>query len=113
MKGRYDATIERRCGRTIEFGFTSVVKRSQPSKNQDLTLAQNDAVKIEMAPFLEIIRLEYAYNFWYFLPFTQHEGLMHCFGDLGVSKWLLSWGLLGSFIFVWALGWVQQSAGVE
>ena len=38
---------------------------------------------------------------------------MHCFGGLGVSKWLLSWGLLGSFIFIWALGWVQQSDGVQ
>ena len=38
---------------------------------------------------------------------------MHCFGGLGPSKQLLSWGLLGHFIFIWALGWVQQSAGVE
>jgi hypothetical protein len=53
------------------------------------------------------------YNFGYFLPVTQHETLMHWFGGLGPSKWLLSWGLLGSFVFIWALGWVQQSTGVE
>jgi len=63
VKGRSDVTIEQRFGRVIEFGCISVAKRSQPPKNQDLTLAQNDAVKIEMAPFLEKIRLEYLYNF--------------------------------------------------
>ena len=63
MKGRSDVTIEQRFGRVIEFGCISVAKRSQPPKNQDVTLAQNDAVKIEMAPFLEKIRLEYLYNF--------------------------------------------------
>ena len=49
MKGRSDVTIERRCGRMLEFGCTSVAKRSQPPKNQDLTLAQNDAVKVNLA----------------------------------------------------------------
>jgi hypothetical protein len=78
-----------------------------------LTLAQNDAVKIEMAPFLEKIRLEYLFNFWYFLPATQHERLMHWSCGLGASKWIFSWGLLGSTIFFAALGWAQQSAGVE
>ena len=63
MKGRSDVAIERRCGRVIEFGRMSVAKLSQPPKNQDFELAQNDAVKIEMAPFLKIIRLEYLYNF--------------------------------------------------
>ena len=38
---------------------------------------------------------------------------MHCFGGLGPSKWLLSWGLLGFSNFIWALERVQQSAGVE
>ena len=33
----------------LEFGCTSVAKRSQPPKNQDLTLAQNDAVKVNVA----------------------------------------------------------------
>jgi hypothetical protein len=63
VKGRSDVTIEQRFGRVIEFGCISVAKRSQPPKNHDLTLAQNDAVKIEMAPFLEKIRLEYLFNF--------------------------------------------------
>ena len=49
LKGRSDVTIERRCGRFIEFGCTSVAKRSQPPKNQDLTLAQNDAIKVNVA----------------------------------------------------------------
>ena len=38
---------------------------------------------------------------------------MRCFGGLGASKWLLSWALLGSSIFLGALGWAQQSDGVQ
>jgi hypothetical protein len=49
LKARSDVTTKRRCGRVIEFGCTSVAKRSQPPKNQDLTFAQNDAAEIEMA----------------------------------------------------------------
>ena len=56
-------TTERRRGRFIEFGCTAVSNRRHPLKNEDFTFAQNDAVKIKMAPFLEIIRLEYLYNF--------------------------------------------------
>ena len=63
MKARSDVTTERRRGRVIEFGCTAVSNRRYPPKNEDFTFAQNDAVKIEMAPFLEIIRLEYLYNF--------------------------------------------------
>ena len=63
MKGRSYVTIDRRRGRFIEFGCTSVAKCGQSPKNEDFTFAQNDAVKIEMAPFLEKIRLEYLYNF--------------------------------------------------
>jgi hypothetical protein len=112
LKGRSDVTIERRCGRFIEFGCTAVSNHRHPPKNPDLMFAQNDAAKIEMAPFLKKIRWEYLYNFWYFLPATQHEGLMHCFCGLGASKWIFSCGLLGSIVFFGALGWAQQSAGV-
>jgi len=49
LKGRSGATIERRCGCIIEFGCTSVAKRSQPHKNQESQLVENTALKVNVA----------------------------------------------------------------
>ena len=49
MKGRSDVTIEQRFGRVIEFGCTSVAKRSQPPKNQESEFIEKSALKVNVA----------------------------------------------------------------
>jgi hypothetical protein len=49
LKGRSDTSTERWCGRVIEFGRTSVAKRSQPPKNQESQLVENTALKVNVA----------------------------------------------------------------
>jgi hypothetical protein len=49
LKARFDITTERRCGCVIEFGCTSVAKRSQPPKNQESELVENTALKVNVA----------------------------------------------------------------
>ena len=112
LKDWFDDSVERRCGRVIEFGCTTAAKYRYLCKNQDLRFARIHAAEVNMALLLGKIHLEYLYNFWYYLHVTQSERLMHCSGGMGHSKWFVLWGIVGTAVILGALARALQSYSV-
>ena len=113
LKDRSDGIIGRRRGSDIQSVRTRVAKRRHPPKNQEFDFVAKTVLNVNIALFLEKIRLECLYNFGYFATMTLLERLMCFFCGLDVSKRILSLGLCGFAVNFPVLGQAPMSDDVQ